>query len=81
MSQEKLPAVPLYKNTLENREKMMIMGQHRRKLYEICRKKAPSGERVNSTISYRDLLEDNPKKNYLLEAKYTEIERENRALF
>ena len=66
MSQEKLPAVPLFKNTLENREKRMVMGEHRRKLYEICTKKHSSPEKVHNTISYRDLLEENPKKQYLL---------------
>lgn len=31
--------------------------------------------------SYKALFEDNPKRNYLVESKYTEIERENRILF
>jgi len=31
--------------------------------------------------SYKTLFEDNPKRNYLVESKYTEIERENRILF
>ena len=31
--------------------------------------------------AYRTILDENPKKQYLLENKYTQIERENRLLF
>ena len=31
--------------------------------------------------SYKTLFEENPKKNSIIEGKYTEIERENRILF
>ena len=69
MSMEKLPAMPVYKHALGNYEVAMHMGNHRRKMEELRRKK----NRGHSTISYKELLEENPKKHYMLETKYTEI--------
>lgn len=40
----------------------MHMGNHRRKINELSKKK----QREHSTISYKDLLDDNPKKIHML---------------
>ena len=62
-----MPAVPLFKNTLGNFEKKFMMSHHLRKLNEIERKKS----KEHSTISYKELYEDNPKRNYIMETKIT----------
>ena len=67
MSSEHLPTV--YKNTLGNYEIAIHMGNHRRKMHELGHKR----ERAHSTVSYKDLLDENPKRKHMLETKYTEI--------
>ena len=56
MSRERLPSVPVFKNTLGNYEIAVRMGNHRRKMEELSRKKQQQ-EKVHHTISYKGMLD------------------------
>lgn len=57
----------------------MIMNNHKKRMEQVKRRKCNSS--ANSAIAFNNVHYENPKKNYMLETKYTEIERENRMLF
>ena len=80
MSLEKLPPVS-FKNKLEKQQIAQRMYNHRRRLLELDLKKSRHGHSEVNIDPFKTLHEDNPKRNYFLENKYTEIERENRILF
>lgn len=59
------------KPTPVNYDIAIIMNNHRKRIEELKQKKSQT--KINETIAYRELVLDNPKRNYLLETKYTEI--------
>jgi hypothetical protein len=80
MSSDRLPAVT-FKNTIEKQEIAHRMQYHRKKMMELESKRSKFLQEEASLDNYKTMLEDNPKRQYFIESKFTEIERENRLLF
>lgn len=57
------------------------MQHHRDRLHYLSSKRRTKVTLEPPIDPYRSLFEDNPKRNYFMENKVTEIERENRMLF
>lgn len=59
-----MPLVPNIKPTPANFDIAVIMNNHKKRIEELKHKKSTG--KINQTITYRDMYQENPKRNYFL---------------
>lgn len=56
--------MPNIKPTPANFDIAVIMNNHKKRIEELKHKKSTG--KINQTITYRDMYQENPKRNYFL---------------
>jgi len=70
MSSDRLPAVT-FKNTIEKQEIAHRMHYHRKRMMELESKRSKLPQSEGNIDNYKTMLEDNPKRQYFIESKFT----------